>query len=185
MLQKFKFVEQIAEPVLTARLTMRAPRATDEADIAALANNAKIHATLPSLPFPYGADDFQTYRNEICRNETRHGYVICLNDRAIGTIGFHAREDLDPIPLEIGYWLGEPYWGQGYAIEAANALIDAMHAINPLAQLTARALTSNARSLSLLHRAGFVTDRVIIDDFGPLTDQSITTLTWEGGKNGT
>ena len=56
---------------------------------------------------------------------------------------------------EIGYWLGVPFWGNGYATEAARALID--HAFGDLgyAVLTAGARVSNPASRRVLEKCGF------------------------------
>jgi RimJ/RimL family protein N-acetyltransferase len=63
---------------------------------------------------------------------------------------------------EIGYWLGVPYWGQGYATEAVRALID--HAFTELAleRLEAGARVSNPASRRVLEKCGFQWSGVIL-----------------------
>jgi RimJ/RimL family protein N-acetyltransferase len=67
-------------------------------------------------------------------------------------IGLHFADGQVP---ELGYWLGEPYWGFGYASEAAIALVAAARAAGAHA-LRSRALVNNAGSLSVLGKVGFV-----------------------------
>jgi RimJ/RimL family protein N-acetyltransferase len=62
---------------------------------------------------------------------------------------------LDGEHPEIGYWLGVPFWGKGYATEAARALID--HAFGELGYdvLVSGARVSNPASRRVLQKCGF------------------------------
>lgn len=56
-------------------------------------------------------------------------YAVCLrdDDRAIGSVGLikpsQKRVKLSPNEMEIGYWIGKPFWGNGYIPEAARELL--------------------------------------------------------------
>jgi RimJ/RimL family protein N-acetyltransferase len=56
----------------------------------------------------------------------------------------------------LGYWLGEDYWGHGYATEAARAMIQFAFDILQLPQVNASALPDNARSIRVLEKAGLI-----------------------------
>src|SRR5690606_31281586 len=56
---------------------------------------------------------------------------------------------------EIGYWIGEPWWGRGYATEAAHALVDLAFRETPIAVLHASTRTVNPGSRRVLHKCGF------------------------------
>jgi RimJ/RimL family protein N-acetyltransferase len=56
---------------------------------------------------------------------------------------------------ELGYWLGTPYWGHGYATEAVRALIDAFFAYSEGDEITACARVINPASRRVLERCGF------------------------------
>ncbi len=76
---------------------------------------------------------------------------MTLDDVLIGACGIDPYESV----AEIGYWLGVPYWGQGYATEAARAVID--HAFGDLEHeaLQAGARVSNPASRRVLEKCGF------------------------------
>jgi RimJ/RimL family protein N-acetyltransferase len=78
-------------------------------------------------------------------------FVVTLGDEAIGVCGVEARED----SAEVGYWLGVPFWGHGYATEAMRAVID--HAFGGLDHQTLQsgARVSNPASRRVLEKCGF------------------------------
>jgi RimJ/RimL family protein N-acetyltransferase len=139
-------------PVLeTERLCLRAPRLEDAKPIAMLVNDRRVAENTASIPHPYGIADAKAW---IGRAEARDGdlaFVITVAREVIGTC---ICEDRGGVP-EIGYWLGVPFWGNGYATEAARALID--HAFGSLGHqvLTARARVSNPASRRVLEKCGF------------------------------
>jgi len=72
----------------------------------------------------------------------------------IGVIGINHTEA--PVARGLGYWFGEPYWGQGYATEAARALIaDLFGADTDLREIRSECHTNNAASLQVMRKCGF------------------------------
>ncbi|MDP3175579.1 MAG: GNAT family N-acetyltransferase [Phenylobacterium sp.] len=112
------------EPVIrTARLRLRKPRRKDADRIAALANDIDVARMTTRMPHPYGLDHAETYLDSIAgRDPSREAlFVVDHEDEGlIGMLGFHPNE---LGRAELGYWLGRPYWGQGYATEAASAAL--------------------------------------------------------------
>ena len=95
-----------------------------------------------------------------------------LDDSFIGTMGLHLLPDQLP---ELGYWLGEPYWGQGYATEAALAVVAAAREAGYPA-LRSRALTSNAGSRNVLRKAGFSETGETVETHANLTGRSMVLM---------
>lgn len=109
--------------IRTARLTLRRPEPADAERIHALANDWDVVRMTTRMPWPYtrqDADDFIT-RVRASRSDDAHTFVIEAQDGPAGLIGFFTEEG-QRLP-EIGYWLGRPYWGQGYATEAAEGAL--------------------------------------------------------------
>ena len=69
----------------------------------------------------------------------------------IGCAGLDARND----GLELGYWIGEPYWGHGYATEAAHALVDLAFRATAIDVLHVSCRVINAASRRVIHKCGF------------------------------
>ncbi|HEY7664040.1 MAG TPA: GNAT family N-acetyltransferase [Xanthobacteraceae bacterium] len=141
-----------APALVTERLVLRAPRREDAQAIAALANDRRIAENTLRIPHPYGLSDAESF---IARASAADGERVFLITRAgavLGGCGICERDGEHP---EIGYWLGVPFWGRGYATEAARALID--HAFGKLGcnRLFARARVSNPASRRVLEKCGF------------------------------
>lgn len=142
----------LPDRLTTERLTLRAPAPKDASAMAQLANNAKIHA-MTTLPFPYGEADALSFIQDFARSGTEHAYAMMLADGTlIGVAGLHLKPGSAP---ELGYWIGEPFWGQGYASEAAGALVSAAMEEGACKTLRAQARAENLASRRVLEKLGF------------------------------
>jgi len=138
-------------PVLeTERLTLRAPRFEDAKRVAALVNDRRIAENTARIPHPYGIADAKEWIGAVI-SQSAESYLITVGGEIVGGCGLDSR---DGAP-EIGYWLGVPFWGCGYATEAARALID--HAFGDLGHevVTSGARVSNPASRRVLEKCGF------------------------------
>lgn len=143
----------LPDSIATARLTLRAPAASDLADLVAMANNPKMVETTATLPYPYAESDGLDFIAQAAGSAALRAYAIAgRDDRLIGAMLFKFADGKWP---ELGYWLGEPHWGRGYAAEAARGLLDAVRQLPGFAQVHARVLESNAASIRVLEKAGF------------------------------
>jgi RimJ/RimL family protein N-acetyltransferase len=150
-------------PVLeTERLVLRAPRLEDATAIATLAADRRIAENTLRIPHPYTVPDAQAFLDSVNTPGGEIVYLITtrdlprdlglLDETVIGACGIARLDGREP---EIGYWLGVPFWGKGYATEAARALID--HAFTDLGyeHLLAGARVSNPASRRVLEKCGF------------------------------
>jgi RimJ/RimL family protein N-acetyltransferase len=138
--------------IATRRLVLRAPIRGDVPDLVKLADNKAIADKLARLPSPYTRADAVGFVEIFAQRPDERPYAITLGDKFIGVVGFTFTEDRPP---ELGYWLGEPYWGQGLMTEAARALVEAAHRTQHFELIAARALADNAASLHVLAKLGF------------------------------
>jgi RimJ/RimL family protein N-acetyltransferase len=144
-------------PVLeTERLVLRAPRLADVKAIARLANDRRVAENTARIPHPYRVDDAEQFVAGANRQQGEATLAIVLKGDApggelIGICGVESREGA----AEIGYWIGVPHWGRGYATEAVRALID--HAFGEFEHevLQAGARVSNPASRRVLEKCGF------------------------------
>lgn len=136
----------------TPRLVLRAPIRGDVPDLVRLADNKVIAERLRRLPSPYTRADAIGFVEIMALRADERPYAITLDDRLVGVCGFSFVAGRPP---ELGYWLGEPFWGRGLMSEAVKGLIDAAFATRLYPELRAQALASNAASLRVLTKAGF------------------------------
>jgi RimJ/RimL family protein N-acetyltransferase len=136
----------------TERLTLRRPTLADVKAIARLANDRRIAENTRRLPHPYSQDD----AIEIVRataSENRGTVFLIESDFApIGVVGVDWRE---PDAPELGYWLGVEHWGQGFATEAARAMIDFSFEEFDIEHLISGARIANPASRNILEKCGF------------------------------
>ena len=140
-------------PVLeTKRLAMRAPRLGDAKTVAALANDRRIAENVARIPHPYQKSDAESFIAGANKSNGEAVFMVTLRDGTlIGACGIMNQDDTP----ELGYWLGVPYWGKGYATEALHAVID--YAFTDLAHeaLQAGARVTNPASRRVLEKCGF------------------------------
>ena len=150
-----------AGPVLeTARLLLRAPRLDDADALATLANDRHIADNMAVIPHPYSLADAEDYLRHVGASTTEIAFAITrAHDALIGLCSVRMEPGKTP---EIGYWLGAPYWGHGYATEAARALIDHAFEDIGLERLEAGARVSNPASRRVLEKCGFQWSGVVL-----------------------
>jgi RimJ/RimL family protein N-acetyltransferase len=141
-------------PVLeTERLVLRAPCLADVKAVAALANDRRIAENTLRIPHPYRIADAEAFIAVANASEQEIVFLTTLRDGAI--VGACGISTLDQDAPEIGYWLGVPYWGRGYATEVARALVDHAFADLGYERLVSRARVSNPASRRVLEKCGF------------------------------
>jgi [ribosomal protein S5]-alanine N-acetyltransferase len=107
------------------RLLLRPPVAGDIARIVALIGDYDVAKNLSTVPHPYSEEDAKNFLAKQVESRARgqsHVFAIVPKSEGaqIGSCGVHLKEDGI---FEFGYWLGKPFWGQGYASEAARRLV--------------------------------------------------------------
>ncbi len=141
-------------PVLvTERLVLRPPHQDDIAELVALANNRRVADMLARMPHPYGEREARAW---LAANVNRTGgaaYAITLAETGalVGGAGLNARGS----GLEMGYWIGEPHWGKGFATEAAHAIVDVAFKATDINELYASTRVINPGSRRVIQKCGF------------------------------
>jgi RimJ/RimL family protein N-acetyltransferase len=101
------------------RLSLRAPVAADAPAIAELANDFGVAGMTLSMPYPYTLADAAAFVAEAGREPAR----FVIEHRQFGVIGGLGFNVHGGRFAELGYWLGRPFWGRGYASEAVSAAL--------------------------------------------------------------
>lgn len=134
----------------TARLSLRPLCARDAGRIAALAGDADVARMTARIPYPYAPEQALAWIASLDRNELVRG--IFAGRTLVGACGYTLAGNGS---AELGYWIGKPYWGRGYATEAAGALVSRGFGEAGLTRLTCGHLVDNPASQRVIQKLGF------------------------------
>lgn len=139
----------------TARLTLRPLEFTDVPAICKYAGDPAIAATTLNIPHPYpaeSADIFIASTHDSMKNGSAYTFAITLANQLIGCIGL----TIQPMYnwAELGYWLGKPFWNQGYTSEAAQRIVGFALDDLSLNKVFARCFSHNTASAKVMQKVG-------------------------------
>ena len=143
--------------IRTPRLTLRPPVMADAVYIAELANDADVARMTTSVPYPYRLADAQVFLARMGDADPRQDRPLLIEHGDFGPIGmtgFHRGPD-QPL-MEIGYWLGRPFRGRGFASEAVQAALDWAKAGWGKRAVLSSHFADNPASARVLEKAGFL-----------------------------
>ena len=136
--------------------TLRSWRTSDVDSLVACANNRAIWLNLRDrFPHPYTRRDGIDFLRSIVGVFPETIFAMAVDDQAVGSIGFVPQQDVERVSAEIGYWLGESYWGRGIATEALRTLTRYAIERHGLSRLFALPFASNLASCRVLEKAGY------------------------------
>ena len=169
----------------TERLTLRRPTLADVNAIARLAGDRRI-AQNTRLPHPYSQDHAVEFVRNVANSPREAVFLIEHNYKPIGAVGARWREADAP---ELGYWLGVDHWGQGFATEAARAVLDYTFEEFDIAFIRSFARVTNPASRNILEKCGFQWSGVELHRFQSLGSSApvdcfrLTRGVWSSLKN--
>lgn len=137
--------------IRTPRLVLRPLEAGDLPEVARLAGDWDIASMTARIPYPYTLTDARQWLDGLEAGEVVR--AITSDDRLFGLTGYLPAAD--GRSAEIGYWIGKPYWGNGYATEAASALITYGFAKAGFDMLTCCHFADNLASRRVIAKLGF------------------------------
>ncbi len=148
----------MANPIIlrTQRLVLRPPLPHDAPQIAERIGVKAVAWNLGRAPFPYQLSDAQDWLERVPKGWVEDtAYVLLITHAEHGVIGCVGL-DLKPMDVwEIGYWLGQDWWGQGYVTEAAQAVMDWAETEMEIQQFASGHFTDNPASGRVLKKLGF------------------------------
>ena len=136
----------------TARLHLRPLCLEDVDPCAGYMNNYEVSKWLSRAPFPYTREDALGFINSVT-DQSSPVWAITNGDGFMGTIGLH---ELDTGSIEMGYWLAQEFWGNGYVSEAALAVVTDYFATWGKDELISGYYVGNNKSQAILTKLGFV-----------------------------
>jgi len=142
--------------LLLKTCTVRSWQWRDRDAIVRYANNRKVSINLRDrFPYPYTARDARNWLDVVVDQKPLTDFAIDVAGEAVGGIGFTPQHDVERRSAEIGYWLGEPFWGRGIATEALAAVTEYAITAHGLTRIYALPFAWNAASCRVLEKAGY------------------------------
>jgi ribosomal-protein-alanine N-acetyltransferase len=141
----------------TARLLLRSFDDEDVPALVRLAGAREVAATTLQIPHPYTELDARNFLAQAADDHAAGGAVIFAisilsSGELCGAIGLHLARAHGR--AELGYWMGVPFWGKGYATEAASAAVAFGFDTLRLHRIFAHHFTGNIASQRVLEKIG-------------------------------
>ncbi len=137
--------------IRTDRLVLRPLRRVDLAKLVDEIGNWEVARWLARVPHPYTAEDAETWLNSL--SSVDFELNIYRSNALIGGVGVTRSRSGDR--YELGYWLGQSHWGQGFATEAARGLLTHARDQWQLSKIKASYMEGNPASAKVLKKLGF------------------------------
>ncbi|HEU5246564.1 MAG TPA: GNAT family protein [Candidatus Udaeobacter sp.] len=143
--------------LILERCTIRPWRLDDAESLAKHANNRNVWLALRDLfPHPYTIQDAHEFLQRAISEQPTTNFCLQVNGVAGGGSGTRFGQDVHRQTAELGYWLGENFWGRGIMTEAVAAFTDFCFNNFPLRRIYAEPFANNPASARVLEKAGFV-----------------------------
>ena len=146
----------------THNISLRDYEETDIDRLVSLANNKRVtQYMVDSFVYPYTSDDAMLW---ITKGSAANGginKVILLDGLFVGAVGINPQQGWKNHCAEIGYWLGEDYWGQGIATGALDIMTTVAFTRYPYKKLYAPVLAPNTRSIRVLEKAAYKLEGIL------------------------
>jgi RimJ/RimL family protein N-acetyltransferase len=140
----------MAKPIKTRRLVLRELMDSDVPELVRLAGDWDIARMTARIPFPYSEALAREWMTTLSAGEFVR--AVTFQGALVGAIGFVPNDDGS---AEIGYWIGKPWWGRGFASEAGAALVRYCFTTAGFKRLTCCHFEDNHASARVIRKLGF------------------------------
>jgi RimJ/RimL family protein N-acetyltransferase len=140
----------------TRRLVLRTPHAGDAARLAALANDVDVARMTLRMPHPFSISDAEDFLLQVATQNPSSARTFLIDHEAHGPVGVLGLFEAGDVAPEVGYWIGRPFWGRGYATEALEAGVVWASRTWRRRALVAGHFDDNPASGRVLEKAGFL-----------------------------
>ena len=138
-------------------LVIRRYREGDQETLVKYINNRNVWLNLSDrVPHPYTRKDADQWIAHTQKEDPPQNFAIANDREIIGGIGLIFRKGIHRHSAELGYWLGEPFWGRGIMTQVVRIFIDWAFRYYPLKRIFAAVYESNPASSRVLEKAGFI-----------------------------
>lgn len=143
------------------KLVLRPWQKQDAQELAQIANNRNIWNNVrDALPSPYTVMDALQWIAHVNNRSPVLNFAIVFNGRIAGSIGCNPKEDISRKTIEIGYFVGEHYWGKGIATAAVKELAGFIETKLDIIRIEAHVFPQNKASAKVLQKNGFYLESI-------------------------
>jgi RimJ/RimL family protein N-acetyltransferase len=158
-------------------------RFEDKDSLVRHANNRNVSRNLRDrFPYPYTPAAANAWLQDAVPETPPTNFAIDVGGEAVGGIRITIGTDVARRSAEIGFWLGEAFWGRGIMTAAVRALTDHAFAHFDLCRVHAAVFAWNPASMRVLEKAGYVREgvlrRAVVKD-GQVLDQVLYAIVRE------
>jgi RimJ/RimL family protein N-acetyltransferase len=155
-------MDRLPDVIEARQIRLRRAEPADTLVLYALFNNWNVVKWLARPQWPVPFERVAAYLETVNRDPLgEHYWAIERDGVVLGAISArieHASEHQSGEGPHIGYWLGEPYWGQGLVSEAARLLVQAIFEATAAPAIYSGVFEGNAGSLRIQEKLGFVVE---------------------------
>ncbi len=152
---------QLTSPNTKLNIKLRSLKDEDAESIALLANNKNIWDNIrDKMPHPYAKKDADFFINLTKKESPKTTFGIELNNEICGVIGLILQSDVNRMSAEMGYWIGEPFWGRGIATDAVSIITKYGFETLGLMRIYAGVYEYNIGSMRVLEKSGFLKEGI-------------------------
>ena len=155
---------------------LRPWRKEDAHQLAFIANNLNVWNNVRDrLPNPYTVVDALQWIAHCSKEKPALSFALTYQNTVVGSIGCVLKEDVYRNNIEVGYFIGEPYWGKGFATQGMHLLLNYIQQQFNATRLYAEVFEHNKASMKVLQKNGFylegirrksvIKNNVLLDDY--------------------
>lgn len=137
-------------------IILRSLKMEDAKQLAALANNKNIWDNVRDyMPYPYTEKNGEDFISRVHEEEQALTFGINYKEKLAGVVGLTAQEDIYRKTAELGYWIGEPFWGKGIATQAIKMITNYGFSQMGYVRIFAAVFEYNVGSMKVLEKNGY------------------------------
>jgi ribosomal-protein-alanine N-acetyltransferase len=162
-------------------------QSSDRDAIVRHANNWNVARNLRDrFPHPYTVAEAEAWLALVPTQSPATNFAIATADELVGGIGIELQTDVFRRGAELGYWLGEAYWGCGIATAAVTAFTHYAFEAHDLLRIFAGVFSWNPGSMRVLEKAGYIREGVLRQSVvkgGQVLDKMLYAVTRDGSSS--
>lgn len=145
-------------------VTLREWKESDAKTLSLLLNNKRILDNLrDGLPYPYTENDALFYINSCisAEKDTQFCFAILNDGEVVGSLGIFRQQNIHNRTAELGYYIGEEFWGRGITTEAVRIACKYVFDSTDIVRIYAEPFAENVASCRVLEKNGFISEGIL------------------------